>query len=73
MQDAAMYERIVVHAIQHKNVKEFHMRYRTYSSKAERDKTFEMIQEEQDEKIDTIERVTLTITAETTDQLTLEL
>jgi hypothetical protein len=60
-----MYERIVVHAIQHKNVKEFHMRYRTYSSKSERDRTFDLIQAEQDEPNEDIVPVTLTITAET--------
>lgn len=69
-----MYERQILHAIQHKNVKEFHMRYRTYSSKVERDKTFEMIQAEQDEPNVQIEKVTLTITAETvSEQQALEL
>ena len=68
-----MYERIVVHAIQHKNDKEFHLRYRTYSSKAERDRSFAMIQGEQDEPNPWIEKVTLTITAESAEQLSLEL
>lgn len=68
-----MYERIVVHAIQHKNIKEFHLRYRTYSTKAERDRSFEMIQAEQDEPNSNIERVKLTITAESAEQLSLEL
>lgn len=61
-----MYEKQVIHAIQYKKIKEFHMRYRTYSSKDQRDKTFEMIIDGQDQEyIESVCCVTLTVTAET--------
>lgn len=63
-----MYERMVVHAIQHTNHKEFHLRYRTYPSREARDRALEMIQEEQDEPNDNLVPVTMTITAETIEQ-----
>lgn len=69
-----MYERIVVHALQHTNHKELHLRYRTFPTKQARDRTYEMIQEEQDEPNDSITPVTLTITAEpVAKQLNLEI
>lgn len=65
----AMFERRVIHAIQHTNEKEFHLRYRTYNSQAARDEVFDAIKETHKD----ISRVTLTVTAESHEQLSLEM
>ena len=69
-----MYEQLKVHAIQHPKEKGFQLRYRFYNSERERDEIYEAIKNSVERTKDPIERVTLTITAETVaDQLTLEL
>jgi hypothetical protein len=60
-----VYERQIVHAIQHTKEKGFQLRYRFYGSKKERDEIFETIKTSNGRINDPIEKVTLTITAET--------
>lgn len=67
-----MYEKHTIHAIAHTKQKGIQNRFHHYSSKKERDETFEILEKREDSEKDPIEKVTLTLTVETvTEQLTL--
>lgn len=68
-----MYERLVVHAIQNGRFENFSSRYRIYTSKAERDKTFDLMKKQGHIAVEHMTPVTLTITAESTEQLTFDI
>lgn len=67
-----MYEKHTIHAIAHTKEKGLQNRFRHYSSKKERDETFDILEGRETREADPIEKVTLTITVESvTDQLSL--
>lgn len=68
-----MYERLVVYAIQNDKFDRFESRYLTYSSKAERDKTFAFMKKHGHTAMDHMTPVTLTITASSEIQLEMEM